>query len=839
MKKKEGSKRAKRVFAAFARILTVLLLVITVTSTVVGLVFAIYIDRNIEKSVDESLFSAVGGGAATKLYYYEFTDRENRVGEAIELTEEEIYGGYRCEYVEYERIPQSLVNAFVSIEDKRFYKHSGVDWIRTLSAGLNYFLKFSDSYGGSTITQQLIKNVTQNDDYSFQRKIQEILWALDLETKMGKDEILGMYMNIINLSQGCYGVGAASKYYFSKDVSELTLCECACIAAITNSPSYYDPIRNPENNTYRRNLILHAMYEQGYISEAEFKENYDREVTLNVSGASDVDRVNSWYADMVIEDVIEDLMEKQGYSRQMANLMIYTGGLKIYTAMDIKVQQKLEEYYADTANFYGNIDGEKPQSSMIVIDPRTGDILGVAGAIGKKTANRVQNFATQTLRPAGSVVKPLSVYAPALEEGIITWSSVYDDVPVNFGNYNTDPNRGELIEPKPWPKNSNGIYRGLTNVNYAVEHSTNTVVVKVLEDLGLDRSFNVLKNKLHMDSLILEGQNTYGGVITDRDYAALALGQFNYGVTVREITAAYSALANNGIYNTPRSYLKVTDIRGNEILSNAYRGEIVFSEETASLMTMMLENVVERGTATAITLDDAVDCAGKTGTTQNNFDRWYIGYTPYYICGTWYGYEYPKAITDLSSNPCIKFWDEVMSELHEEYIATDKNGGESLIRFATNPNIVEAEYCADSGMLMTEACKNDPRGDRAETGYFKRGTEPSSFCTCHVSVAYDTVHGGVASEDCPEENIKNVGLINVTRVFPKQIYVTDAEYVWRDIGRDILPSTSPNLPFFANLLGEDEYSGISRADTQYNRYCRAHFNYYNWQKRKEEKISSP
>ena len=834
MKKRKSPKRAKRIFLALLKVLTVFLLVATVTLTVAGLVFAIYVDRNIEKSVDESLFLNVGNGAATKLYYYEFTDRENRIGEARELVGEEIYGGYRCEYVEYSEIPQDMINAFVSIEDKRFYKHSGVDWKRTLSAGANYFLKFSDSYGGSTITQQLIKNVTQNDDYTFQRKIQEILWALDLETKMGKDEILGMYMNVINLSQGCYGIGAAAQYYFSKDVSELTLGECACIAAITNNPSYYDPIRNPENNTYRRNLILRAMHEQGYISDAEFEENYGSEIILNVSGGEDTGRVNSWYADMVIEDVIADLVEQKGYSRQMANLVLYTGGLKIYTAMDIEVQEKLEEYYEKTSNFYRNTSGETPQSSMIIIDPATGDILGVAGAVGEKRANRVQNFATQTLRPAGSVVKPLSVYAPALEDGLITWSSVYDDVPVNFGNYNLDPNKGKIVDPRPWPKNSNGVYRGLTNINYAVEHSTNTVVLKVLEDLGLDRSFDVLKNKLHMDSLIIEGRDIYGAVISDKDYAALALGQFNYGVTVREITAAYSALATNGVYNTPRSYLKVTDIKGDEVLENAYCGEIIFSEETAALMTMMLENVVENGTATAITLDETVDCAGKTGTTQNNYDRWYIGYTPYYICGTWYGYEYPKAITDLSSNPCIKYWNDVMTELHKEYISDDQKGVTPLKDFSKNTNLIEVEYCVDSGYLLTDACKNDPRGSRAEKGYFKRGTEPNSFCPCHVSVAYDTVLGGVASEDCPSENIKMVGLIKVIRIFPMQIYVTDAEYVWRDIGKDILPATSPNLTFFANLLGEKEYSGISRTETQYNRYCRAHFNYHNWQKRKEE-----
>lgn len=828
MKKTERQRPIKRIFLAFVKILTVFLLILTVTGTVVGLVFAVYIDKNIEKSIDETLFSVVGAEAQTKLYYYDFTDRANRIGEAVELKEEALYGGYRCEYVEYSKVPEDLVNAFVSIEDKRFYNHSGVDWKRTLSAGVNYFLKFSDSYGGSTITQQLIKNVTQKDDYSFQRKIQEILWALDLETKMTKDEIMGMYLNIINLSQRCYGVQAASKYYFSKDVSELTLNECVCIAAITNSPSYYDPIRNPENNTYRRNLILEQMYEQGYISESEYNECYGLPIVLNVNENTVAGKVNSWYTDMVVEDVINDLVEVCGYSREMANLMIYTGGLKIYTAMDIDIQKTMEDYYSDTSNFYLQSNGENPQSSMIVIDSVTGDILGVAGGVGEKTGNRVQNFATQTLRPAGSVIKPLSVYAPALDKDIITWSSVYDDVPVNFGKYNTDINKGAIVEPKAWPKNSSGTYRGLTNINYAVEHSINTVVVKALYDLGLDSSFDVLKNKLHMESLIELEQLDDGSVITDKDYAALALGQFNYGVTVREITAAYSPLANSGIYNEPRSYLSVADSNGNEILNKDYKGEIVFSEDTAALMTMMLQNVIKKGTATAITLDESVDCAGKTGTTQNNYDRWFIGYTPDYICGTWYGYEYPKAIT-VSSNPCIKFWDEVMSELYAEC----KNGGDNL-KFSNTHGIVEAEYCMDSGKLMSEACKKDPRGDRSEIGYFKKGTEPTTLCNCHVSVAYDFVHGGVASEDCSSENVEYVGLINVTRVFPIQIYVTDAQYVWRDISKDTLPSTSVELPFFANLLGEGEYSGISKVSEQYNRYCRADFNYHNWQKRRDE-----
>jgi len=823
---KNKKEKGKRILFFCLKLLTVFSLVTAVSLTAVGLCFAIYVEKNIEKEIDEELFSSVGSGSSTKLYYYDFSDRENRVGEAVLLGDEELYGGYRCEYVSYESIPDHLKYAFVSIEDKRFFKHSGVDWKRSISAGLNYFLNFSDSYGGSTITQQLVKNVTENDDYSFQRKIQEIMWALDLETKMSKEEILEMYMNIINLSDGCYGVQSAANYYFSKDVSELTLSEAATIAAITNSPSYYNPIRNPENNKKRRNVILQEMYEQGYITESEYNEASTSEITIRQTESQGKKDINSWYVDMVIDDVINDLISEKGYSRQMANLLIYTGGLRIYTAMDINVQSELEKYYSNVSNFHYTTSAENPQSSMIVIDSKTGDIVGVAGAIGKKSGNRVQNFATQTLRPAGSVIKPLSVYAPAIDSRIINWATVYDDVPVNFGTEGTR----EAGEPVPWPKNSNGIYRGLTNINYAVEHSINTVVIRVLQDLGLDSSFDFLKNKLHIESLIESQMLPDGTVISDKDYAALGLGQFNYGATLREVSAAYSIFAAGGVYNHTRSYLSVTDIWGNEVLRKDYKGERVISEESAEIMTMMLENVIKNGTATSVSLDELVECAGKTGTTQNNYDRWFVGYTSHYICGCWYGYEYPKALLDSASNTSIKYWNDIMTSIHKALL----DDGEVLRGFPESGNVIEAEYCADSGMVMSDACKNDPRGSRGEKGYFVKGSEPKKLCTCHVSVAYDLKNGGVADIDCPSENIKYVGMINVVRVFPIQIYVTDAEYVWRDIGKKTLPSTSKDLPFFANLLEEDEYSGISKVEAQYNRYCRTDFKYMNWIGRREE-----
>ncbi|MBE6592753.1 MAG: hypothetical protein E7642_02025 [Ruminococcaceae bacterium] len=796
------------------RILNLFLIIIFVITLLVltaGVAFGIYAASITEKEIDESVFDVLSSNTASKIYYYR-TESDREAGIATELEGQELFGGYRSMPVSYGELSEDIINSFVCIEDKRFFEHNGVDWKRTAGAALNYLLRFRDEFGGSTITQQLIKNITERDEYSLQRKLQEIMWALDLETKMSKEEILENYLNIINLSNGCYGVGAAAEYYFSKKVSELTLIECASIAAITNNPSYYDPIRYPQNNRSRALLILDQMYEQGYIDHDRYTQAKESEIALKIKDGK-ASNVNLWYVDMVIDDVINALIAEKGYTRQMANMAIYRGGLKIYTAMDLEIQKTLEAYYANERNF--RIDGEKtPQSAMIIIDPYSGDVLGVAGAIGEKNANRLQNFATSTVRPAGSVIKPLSVYAPALEKGLICWSSVYDDVPVNFGNGST---------PVAWPKNANGVYRGLTNVNYAIANSVNTVTVKVLEELGLEESFDFLYDKLQMKSIIRQKTLPDGSTISDMDYAALALGQFNYGVSVREISAAYSIFVNKGIYSRPRSYYKVLDADGGILLEDRYYGEAVISEDNAIIMTEMLKNVVEEGTATNITLSEKIECAGKTGTTQNNYDKWYIGYTPYYVGGVWYGYEYPESLSSSAGKTSTKIWNEVMTLLHAKYLAKG-----NVKEFEDSNTVVEAEYCADSGKLASEACKKDVRKSRVEKGYFSIGSEPDEKCDRHVLVSYDRVEGGVAAEGCYGADLELVGLIKAERSFPMQIYVSDAQYVYRELPSDVMPETSPSLPYFNNIFREGEYCGISYGEKQFNRYCRAHFDYWKW-----------
>ena len=463
MPKKRIMSRGRRVALG---VFSLVVIFVAVILMVVGIGAVFYIGDNFERNIDMSLFEATARGGATNVFYYEMQDRQTRTGEPVELVNERLEGN-NCIFVNYWAVPQDLIDAFVAIEDKRFWNHSGVDWKRTASAVFNYFKKDGASFGGSTITQQLIKNITGNRQYSKERKIQEIIWAQELETRLSKNEILELYMNVINLSHGCTGVQAAANYYFSKDVSELSLLECTAIAAITNSPSYYDPISKPENNMKRRNLILDQMLEQEYISQEEYDAAYNSTLILDTSWANNSNHINSWYTDMVVEDVITDLCEQYGYSSSAASVFVYSGGLRIYTAMDIDIQAVLEEYYAKTANFPSGDDENAFQSSMIIIDPQTGDILGVAGAVGDKDANRIQNYATQTVRPSGSVIKPVSVYAPAMDMGLITSASVFDDVPVEFKLKN-----GKYVL---WPQNSPTVYRGLTNINNAIRDSVNTV----------------------------------------------------------------------------------------------------------------------------------------------------------------------------------------------------------------------------------------------------------------------------------------------------------------------------------------------------------------------------
>ncbi len=609
-----------------------------------------------EMEIDEKIIHARMESGNTVLYGYDFYDRENRRGKEYILENFKIESRENYIYVDLADIPQDLINAFIAIEDKRFYQHNGVDFLRTVKAGVNYLIRKSSSFGGSTITQQLVKNITGNSEKSIERKIKEMFYAINLEKAYTKDEILCMYLNVINLGNRCRGVGAASEFYFSKPVSELTVSECALIAAITNNPSYYNPVTNMGNTLRRRDLILRCMLENSFITQEEFDKAISEEITLVISHG-ETSKINSWYTDMVLEDVISDLSAKFDIDRDAASSIIYNGKLRIYTAMDEDIQILLEKYYESLTEKGGRLSGDdKIKSSFILIDSKTGDILGVAGDVGVKNGNRIQNYATSTKRPSGSAIKPLSVYAPALDKGLIRWSSIYSDTPI------------EVKNGVDWPSNANGEYLGDVDIQYAIANSLNTVSVRVLRDLGIKQSFDFLGDKLHFCSLAEQGLGDVG----DMCESSLALGQHKNGVTLKELTAGYT-IFDGGIYKKPRSYYKVTDADGNILLENEDEREKAISGESAAIMTKLLQGVVSDGTARSrITLNQRVEVAGKTGTTSNSCDRYFVGYTPTLVGGCWLGYEYPQRI-NLSGNPAISIWNDILNEIYDlqKYRDTD------------------------------------------------------------------------------------------------------------------------------------------------------------------------
>lgn len=700
---------------------------LTVVITV-GLVSALVIGGMLLKymsEVSDIEVSDIALDLTSTVYCYD----EN--GNEIEV--QRLSGQENRMWVDGEQIPENLKNAFVAIEDERYYSHNGVDIPRTVKATLNYLFKDKTSFGGSTITQQLVKNITNEKEVSPSRKVKEIARAMKLDKELGKDKVLEMYLNIIYLANNCNGVQAASHKYFAKDVSELTLAECASMAGITQNPAKYDPLRNPENNKTRQMIVLGKMLELEMITQEEYDAAAAQELVFQsdeITSSDDI--INSYFVDHVINEVINDLVEQKGYSKKVASNLIYMGGLKIYMTMDPNVQNVVEEVYEDESNFPKNPpknplvkDSEQyPQSAICVIDPYTGQIKGIAGGIGEKTQNRVLNRATQSKRQPGSAIKPVSVYAPALELGLISPGSVVVD---------------EAIDINGWtPKNQYSGFKGPMTIREAVNRSSNIPAVKVLQEVGIDYSFSFMKNKLGMNSLV-ESREENGKVFTDKTYPSLALGGLTDGVTLEEITAAYCPFINKGVYNDPYAYTKVVDSKGNVILENESTNQRAMSEQTAYLMSYLLGNVVKSGTGTLAKLDGGMQAYGKTGTTNADKDRWFIGYTPYYAASVWYGYDKPSSVAFLSSNPCAKVWKTVMDKLHE---------GKDPVALEETPGCTTAEICVYSGKLANQFC-SQIEDAKVSTELFAPNKAPTDYCYLHDE-------SSLPGADLPPETDPNV-----------------------------------------------------------------------------------
>ena len=745
----ERRRPRRRGWGTAGRVIGTILLVFVLTAAIFAGIFSAYINSSMRGRVEVYL-DEFETKVSTELYYQEpssgewtmyhtlFLDSENRI------------------WADLEQIPKDLQKAVVAIEDKRFYTHKGVDWHGTARAIFSTIFGGSVQ-GGSTITQQLVKNVTGDNQNTVKRKVMEIYRAQELEKRYEKDEILEAYLNEVYFGYSCYGVVTASLKYFNKDVSELSLAECASLIAITNNPSLYDPLQTDwglENNRTRQLLVLGAMLEQEKIDQAAYDAAKEENVVFSngytiLGGRVDVDTdkkddtdtdggdeqpedetetatsSQSYFTDAVIEDVAAALVEKYGLTDSTNPVtgkvttafdqgvnMVYGKGYKIYTTQNPDYQKIAEEVCTDTSNLpytstytnsYGEKETEQLQVGMTIVDPYTGYVVAMVGGAGVKQYDRGWNWATSA-RQCGSAIKPISVYAPALDDGTINGASTIDDYPVM------------VLNGSVYPKNANGRYKGLTPLHTAIARSTNTCAVRVVQEYGTGRSYDFMTNKLGFTTLTSQDAQQVGN---------MGLGGLDRGVTTEEMAAAFAAFANEGIYTAPRTFVRVEDADGNVILENEAKASVAMKDTTAALMNSLLQEVINGGTGYEGRIS-GMHVAGKTGTTNNDQDRYFVGYTPYYSCAVWVGYVHNQRIV-ASGNPAASMWQKVMSRIHADL--PDKD-------FFSCSGLTYVKVCADSGLLATDSCAEDCRGSRVYSALVAADNAPSAYCNMHTSPIY-------------------------------------------------------------------------------------------------------
>lgn len=707
-KPKSPKNLTKKAYILWGILATCVLTVLVVVTTV--LVSAIvYVKGDLVVNLDEY---KANQNQTSFVYAYE------KSGATVELAR--LHGEEDRVWVDLDDMSPYLKEAFIALEDTRFMKHHGVDWIRTFGV----ILKPSNiGQGGSTITQQLIKNVTNNKEVTIVRKYREILMALNLEENYDKDVILEAYLNTLYLGSGCYGVKTASEKYFGKDVSELDAAECACLAVITKAPTKYNPLLNPEENLKRRNHCLKLMYDEGKGCLNE--EEYNAATTENLIFTNSPDYVpsdkikdtktaneeekviNSFYVDYVIQAVRDDLMEKYGYSKQQATNQIYYGGLKIYTAVDLDVQATLEDVYVNRKSFPDMVskkDGSKVQSAMTIMDYQ-GRIVAMVGQAGAKTQNRGLNRAANSYRQPGSTIKPLATYAPAIDMNIYNYSSMIKDYAI-------------AVNGSLWPHNvdkSLGSGNNVT-VKYAIQKSLNTVPARIINyDVGIDNSFNFLRDNFHLSRLDEK---------EDRTLSPLATGALTNGTTTVEMAAAYATFGNGGLYYKPYAYYKVTNSSGSEIvLSNENpASQRAISEETSDIMCELLQTVDTSYYGTASNVRK-FQIMAKTGTTSSDKDRWFCAGTPYYVAAVWVGFDSPETL-NASVNPGGKIFFRVFDDIHK---------GLDAKQFPKSSGTVEKSFCSRTGKLASSNCGS------TQKGWYKITSLPAVCTSCSGSSSSSSV----------------------------------------------------------------------------------------------------
>ena len=707
-KPKSPKNLTKKAYILWGILATCVLTVLVVVTTV--LVSAIvYVKGDLVVNLDEY---KANQNQTSFVYAYD------KSGATVELAR--LHGEEDRVWVDLDDMSPYLKEAFIALEDTRFMKHHGVDWIRTFGVIIK---PKNIGQGGSTITQQLIKNITNNKEVTIVRKYREILMALNLEENYDKDVILEAYLNTLYLGSGCYGVKTASEKYFGKVVSELDAAECACLAVITKAPTKYNPLLNPEENLKRRNHCLKLMYDDGKGCLNE--EEYNAATTENLIFTNSPDYVpsdkikdtktaneeekviNSFYVDYVIQAVRDDLMEKYGYSKQQATNQIYYGGLKIYTAVDLDVQATLEDVYVNRKSFPDMVskkDGSKVQSAMTIMDYQ-GRIVAMVGQAGAKTQNRGLNRAANSYRQPGSTIKPLATYAPAIDMNIYNYSSMIKDYAI-------------AVNGSLWPHNvdkSLGSGNNVT-VKYAIQKSLNTVPARIINyDVGIDNSFNFLRDNFHLSRLDEK---------EDRTLSPLATGALTNGTTTVEMAAAYATFGNGGLYYKPYAYYKVTNSSGSEIvLSNENpASQRAISEETSDIMCELLQTVDTSYYGTASNVRK-FQIMAKTGTTSSDKDRWFCAGTPYYVAAVWVGFDSPETL-NASVNPGGKIFFRVFDDIHK---------GLDAKQFPKSSGTVEKSFCSRTGKLASSNCGS------TQKGWYKITSLPAVCTSCSASSSSSSV----------------------------------------------------------------------------------------------------
>lgn len=692
--KKNKSKKKK---FSFKKLLIFLIVAVILVSTV----FVALIAKNLDITFGDSMNTL--DLKLTSVVYHQ--DPDTKEWEEYEYLSSE---GNRI-WADIDDIPNYLEDAFVAIEDQRFMSHKGVDWKRTLGAVFNEVFKGGSDYGGSSITQQLVKNLTGERDRKYTRKIKEIVRALVLETKLSKQQILELYLNSIYLGQGCNGVEAAAQMYFNKSVGELSIAESASIAGITQYPALYDPFSNEDKNIEKQRTVLAKMLELNFITQDDYDKAINEKLKFQ-KGDTYRNTSQSYFVDELVEELIEDLCDEYGYSKAFATQMIYNGGFKIYATVNKEAQEYAEQVF-ENENCIPRVGGEvQPEAAMVITEPSTGHIKAIVGGRGEKTLSRGLNRATQSTRQPGSTIKPLSVYGPAIDLGLISPDSIVNDEPINIGGWQ--------------PKNYYGGYYGPMTVRRAVNISANIPAVEVLQKVTIDKSFDYMVNNLNFSTLIDRDERD-GRIYTDKNLASLALGGLTDGVTVLEMSAAYASFANNGEYIEPVTYTKVEDNVGKTVLDNDQYTNIAFKPATAYMVNQLLQGVVTSGTAAGSNIY-GMDTAGKTGTTDGDTDRWFVGYTPYYSTAVWVGYDASRSLPSFSANPALTLWKKVMVKIHE---------GLRSRRFTQPDDMVRVSVCSATGLLVTENCVDEEGKSTAVYGYYDKNSVPKQRCTGnHVKV---------------------------------------------------------------------------------------------------------